>query len=490
MTTASPSLQAFIPKAADLMVVAPEIIVIAAACLILLAELLPSRVSKLLAPWIAATGLVGAFIPIVINGVAVRHAFSDMMVTDGFATLIKAVLAITGLLTIGISANYIKREELDQPEYYALILFSISGMMMMASSADLIMVFLSLEILSISLYILSGFARTQPKSDEAALKYFLLGSFASAFFLYGVALIYGAAQSTNLAKVAEAITAGGMAGNPLLLIGAGLLTVGLGFKVAAAPFHMWTPDVYEGAPSSVTAFMSVGAKVAGFAALARVVMTAFGAEDLNAALWVIAALTMLVGNVVAIAQTNIKRMLAYSSIAHAGYILVGIVAANKTGISAIVFYLLVYAFMNLGAWAVVILIGGKGDKSINLSDYAGLFWRRPGLAAAMGVFMFALAGLPPTGGFMAKFYIFSAALQANLVGLTVIGVLTSLISVYFYLRITVLMFMREPMEAGEPIPIPFLLGAVLVVTTIITLILGVFPNELFKLAGLARIAGL
>ncbi|MDO8587807.1 MAG: NADH-quinone oxidoreductase subunit N [Armatimonadota bacterium] len=480
----------FVPKAADMLVVGPETIVAAAAMLILLAELMPARISKAAAPWIAALGLLASFIPMTTTGISVRTGFSGMVVTDGFAVLMKAVLAVTGLLTIGFSTHYIKREDLDRAEYYALVLFAISGMMLMASSANLIMVFLSLEILSISLYVLSGFARTQPRSQEASLKYFLLGSFASAFLLYGIALVYGGAGTISLAGIANAIASEGAARNPVLLAGAGLIAVGLGFKVAAVPFQMWTPDVYEGAPSSVTAFMSVGAKAAGFAALARVFLTAFGdiKVDWMPALWAVAALTMIVGNVVAVAQTDIKRMLAYSSIAHAGYILVGLAAANQAGVSALVFYLAAYLFMNLGAWAVVILAGRRGEAGTEIDSYNGLFWRNPGAAAAMGVFMFALAGLPPTGGFMAKFYVFSAALQANMVGLVVIGALTSLVSVYYYARVTVVMFMRDPEPDAAPISTRGLLGVTLAVTAAATIYLGVLPGQLFQLAGLAQIA--
>jgi NADH-quinone oxidoreductase subunit N len=471
------------------LVVGPEIVVAAAAMLIMLAELLPARATRAVAPYLAALGLVAALVIMANTGVIEKTAFSGMVLTDGFAVMIKSILAAAGLVTIGLSTHYIRREDIDHAEYYALILFAICGMMLMASSASLMMVFLSLEILSISLYILTGFARTEPRSQEASLKYFLLGSFASAFLLYGVALVYGSAGTTDLAAIGRAIARSGLAHNPVLLAGAGMILVGLAFKVAAVPFQMWTPDVYEGAPSSVTAFMSVGAKVAGFAALARILMTAFGdlAPNWTTALWAIAALTMVVGNVVAVAQTNIKRMLAYSSIAHAGYILVGMVAANRAGISALVFYLAVYAFMNLGAWAVVILVSRRGEAGMDVSDYNGLFWRNPGAAAAMGVFMFALAGLPPTGGFMAKFYIFSAALQANMVGLVVIGALTSLISIYYYLRVTVAMFMREPDAQASPLATPTLLGLTLAATTIVTLYLGVLPGHLFRLAGLARL---
>lgn len=481
------TLQAFIPKLTDLTVIKPEITIAAAAMLILLSMLPTGKAAKITAPWIAGLALAETFIPLIRTGFAHGTGFQGMMITDGFAVLVKSILAATGLLTIGISTRYIKRENLDHPEYYALMLFAISGMMLMASSSNLIMIFLSLEILSISLYILTGFAREAPRSQEAALKYFLLGAFASAFLLYGIALVYGSAGTISLKGIAEAIARKDMAQNPMLLVGVGLIGAGLAFKVAAVPFHMWTPDVYDGAPTPVAAFMSIGAKAAGFAALARVLLTAFPAlkQDWVPALWAIAVLTMIIGNVIAVSQNNIKRLLAYSSIAHAGYILIGITSANEAGISAVVFYLAVYLFANLGAWAVVILVSRQEDAGIDLPSYNGLFYRNPTAAGAMAVFMFALAGLPPTGGFTAKFYIFSAAIQANMVGLVIFGVLTSLISVYYYFRVTVLMFMREPEEAGISTPAP--LGAVMVITALITLTLGVLPGGLLKLAEAGKI---
>jgi len=383
-----------------------------------------------------------------------------------------------------ISIPYVRRTGMDRGEYYALLLFSTLGMMIMAGSLDLITIFLGLETLSISLYILAGFLREQLKSNESALKYLLLGAFASGFVLYGIALIYGATGSINLKRVAEVVAAGKVASPTLLIIGMGLLIIGFGFKVASVPFHMWTPDVYEGAPTSVTAFMIAGTKAAAFAAFLRILMTALPVlqPDWSRILWVLAVLTMTVGNVVAIAQSNIKRMLAYSSIAHAGYILVALVAAGKLGSGSVLFYLVAYTFMNLGAFAVVVALARQEGERLTIDEYAGLGLRYPFLGAAMALFMFSLAGIPPTGGFMGKFYIFSAAIQANYIGLAVIGVLNSVISAYYYLRVTVVMYMGQ----GEAEPAAGRLSPALTLAVLIaivgTLQLGLFPSRIFEVA--------
>jgi NADH-quinone oxidoreductase subunit N len=356
-------------------------------------------------------------------------------------------------------------------------------MMIMAGSLDLITIFLGLETLSIPLYILAGFQRTADKSNESAIKYLLLGAFATGFFLYGVALVYGATGATRLAGVARALAGGG--GGIMLSLGVGLLMVGLGFKVAAVPFHMWTPDVYEGAPTSVTAFMIAGTKAAAFAALLRIFFYALPSHqaDWVPILSVLAALTMIVGNVAAIAQQNIKRMLAYSSIAHAGYVLVALASGRDAlAASSALFYLVVYALMNLGAFAVIIALTERGETGLGIADFAGLGARHPFLGLAMAIFMLSLAGFPPTGGFMGKFYIFSAAVQGHQVGLAVVGVLTSVISVYYYLRVTVVMYMREPATApGRGTVTPGLVLAAAVAAAG-TLYLGLFPARWWELA--------
>ena len=357
-------------------------------------------------------------------------------------------------------------------------------MMFMAASAHLIMLFLGLEVMSIAVYVLAGLFREDARSNEASLKYLILGSFASGFLLFGMAFLYGAAGGTLYLDELPKALAGHTFARPMTLLAIGLLIVGFGFKVAAAPFHMWTPDVYEGAPTSVTAFMAVGVKAAAFAAFARVFFLAFPAMkmDWNMMLWVLAVATMTIGNVCAIAQTNIKRMLAYSSIAHAGYLLVALVSASQLGAVSLLYYLLAYTLMNLGAFGVVILVGRKKDSYLNIYDYSGLGFQHPALGAAMALFMFALAGMPPTAGFVGKFYIFSAAVQSGFIWLTIIGVMNSLVSMYYYLRITVLIYMK-PAEADlGPVTFSPGLTAVLAVTAAGVMLIGIFPGSLYELA--------
>lgn len=416
--------------------------------------------------------------------------FSRMMVVDNYSTLFTIIFLVGTTLTALLSVDYASRMGIDRGEYYALLLFTTAGMIMMAQGLNLVMIFIGLETLSIALYILAGMQRQRFASVEASLKYFLLGAFSTGFFLYGVALTYGATASFDLEHISRAVSRSSLSGEPMLFIGVGLMLVGFGFKVATVPFHVWTPDVYEGAPTSVTAFMSVGSKAAGFGAFVRVFSFALQplAPDWTQVLWVIAVATMLVGNILAIVQSNIKRMLAYSSIAHAGYIVVAMVAANALGASSVPFYLLVYTFMNLGAFGVVLALGRQQEEVLTIDDYAGLGRRAPALAAAMALFMFALAGIPPTAGFVGKFYIFSAAVQSGFVGLAVIGVLASLISVYYYLRVVVVMYMREP--TGEVPILPRRAPAViaLVVSVAGTLLLGLFPNAFMTAASHSLVA--
>jgi NADH-quinone oxidoreductase subunit N len=365
----------------------------------------------------------------------------------------------SGLIGIALAYDYLKRMGLERGEYYTLLVFSIGGMMFMSLAADLIVVYLALEWLSYPLYVLAGFARPQLDSEESALKYFLLGAFAGGFALFGIALVFGATGTTALVGIVEVI-AQGTTDLTMLAIGAALILIGIGFKISVVPFHMWTPDVYHGAPSAVTAFMAVGAKAGGFVGLLRVFVVAFPhlATDLAPILWSVAALTMILGNIVAIAQSNIKRMLAYSSIAHAGYTLMAVVPFGQADVSgdavaAVLFYLIAYALTNFGAWAVVIALekaegAAKELRSgLELKDYAGLGKKYPLLAAAMTIFMLSFTGVPPTLGFVGKFYLFRTVLEGGFVGLALIGVLTSLVSAYYYLRIVVIMYMQE----GEPV---------------------------------------
>jgi len=412
-------------------------------------------------------------------------AFGGMVTFDGFSVFLSMLLLMTGVVTITLAYNYLKQSSLDRGEFYTLLLFSITGMMLMAQASDLIVVFLALELLSIPLYVLSGFARPQVDSEESAMKYFLLGAFASGFLVYGIALTYGATQTTDLSTIWSVISQNGaLTHDPLLLAGAALILVGLGFKVAAVPFHMWTPDVYEGAPTIVTAFMSVGAKVGGFAALLRVFFTAFPAlaAEWSMAIAILSALTMILGNVAAIAQSSIKRMLAYSSIAHAGYILMAVVAGGSLandGTSAAVFYLLAYAVMNLGAWAVVIAVEKHNGELTTIDDFAGLGTTRTGLALSMALFMLSFTGLPPTIGFIGKFYVFRAAIDAGFMWLAVIGVITSLVSAFYYLRIVMVMWMKSGEGAATT---SRSLNLIVGLAALVTFVMGLVPNYLIAAA--------
>lgn len=416
--------------------------------------------------------------------------FNNMVMLDGFSTFVNALLLLSGLLGIGLSFGYIKRMNLERGEYYTLMLFSISGMMLMAQAGDLIVVFLALELLSIPLYVLAAFDRPKVQSEEAGLKYFLLGAFATGFVVYGTTLVFGATQTTSLSGIVAFLGSNGAPGL-LLSIGAALILVGLGFKIAAVPFHMWTPDVYQGSPTAVTAFMAAGAKIAGFAALLRVFATAFPsiAVDMTGVLWAIAALTMILGNVIAISQTNIKRLLAYSSIAHAGYILMAFVpygnpdaAIRNQSIAAGLFYLVSYAITNFGTWGVVIALEKAEGKGLEIRDYAGLGRKYPALAAAMTIFMLSLIGLPPTLGLVGKFYLFRAVLAGGFPGLAIIGVLTSLISAYYYLRVVVVMYMQEgnPERSRESF-----LDLTTAFTAIVTVVISLVPQFLFAWASSA-----
>jgi NADH-quinone oxidoreductase subunit N len=370
-------------------------------------------------------------------------------------------------------------QQIRAGEYYALILFGAVGMSLMSSAVELVLIFIALEISSISTYILAGFRRRAAISSESSVKYFLLGSFATAFFLYGVALMFGATGSTNISTIGDVLRSGQI---PLLAYaGVALMFVGLGFKVAAAPFHVWTPDVYEGAPSPVVGFMSTAPKAAAFAVLLRVMFEAHAPGRIGL-IWAVAALSMTIGNLGALVQNNIKRLLAYSSIAHAGYLLVAYAALPNNGIPAAMFYAASYAAMNVGAFAVISHFGNAGERYVTLEDYSGLGRRSPLLAATLTIFLLSLIGIPITGGFFAKFYVFSAALQANLVGLVIIGVLNSAVGAYYYLRIIVVMYMREPQQEVPVARIPLGLGAALAISLVATIYLGVLPGRVLEYA--------
>ena len=412
--------------------------------------------------------------------------FNGMFIADGYSLFFKLIFMLNVILTVLISVKYIVIEKVNFGEYYSLILFSTLGMMLMASAGDLITLYLGLELMALSTYVLAGFLRHDIKSNEAAMKYFLLGSFASAFLLYGISMIYGLTGTTDLHAISSYISQKGLSGNPVLTLSMIMFAVAFSFKIAAVPFHMWAPDVYEGAPTSVTAFMSVGPKAAGFAVLGRVFLTAFGAARIEwtGILIPIAILTMAVGNIAAISQTNIKRMLAYSSIAHAGYILLGIIAGTSEGMASVLNYLFIYAFMNIGAFAVVIMLRSEGFKGDNISDYEGLAKTHPLAAALMLVFMFSLTGIPPTAGFMGKFYLFMSAVSAGYTWLAVTAVIFSAISAYFYLRIVMYMYMKEPKTAVQLSASPGIALA-LAITVIAVLLIGVFPSKVISVARIA-----
>ena len=470
----------------DFEVILPLIILVVWACVLLLVDLFIPRQRKWLTALLAAFGLA-LTLGFTLAQVGLENfGFSGMVVVDGFSVFLNALLLFTGLLGIALAYGYLKRMGIERGEYYSLMLFSISGMMLMVQAADLIIVFLALELLSLPLYVLSAFSYNNAESEEAGLKYFLLGAFSSGFVLYGIALVYGATATTALRGIVAAASAG--TSGLLLTIGAALILVGLAFKVSAVPFHMWTPDVYQGAPSSVTAFMAAGAKIAGFAALFRVFATAFPSisSDLTPILIAISALTMIVGNFIALSQTNIKRLLAYSSIAHAGYILMAFVPYGNSNpevasvsIAAGLFYLVSYTVTNFGAWGVVIALEKKEGQGLEISDYAGLGRKYPALAAAMTIFMLSLIGFPPTLGLVGKWYLFSAVISGGYIGLAIIGVLTSLVSAYYYLRVVVTMYMME----GEPvIERDFWLGLTIIGTALVTVLVSLMPQGLFTWA--------
>lgn len=413
-------------------------------------------------------------------------AVANAVVIDGFGIFFVATIACAVVLGSLVADAYLRREGLDGPEFYVLMLLSASGGMTMAVANDLIVLFLGLEILSIALYVLAGFQRGRAASREAAIKYFVLGSFSSALFLYGIALVYGATGSTQLPEIAAFLARNVLVSNGVLLAGMALLLVGLGFKVAAVPFHAWTPDVYQGAPSPVTGFMAAAAKAAGFAGLLRVFFSTFTTLELDwrPVVWALAIATVLVGSVMAVVQNDVKRMLAYSSISHAGYVLIGLQAANADGIAGALFYLLAYTFMVLGSFAIVTVVSRTGDTGHALENYRGLAARRPVLAFAFTVFLLAQAGIPFTTGFLAKFYVIAAAVEAESYALALIGMLAAVVAAFFYLRVTVFMYSAAP-DGAEPAPrlaVPTGVGIALGLTLAFTVVFGVLPSPILRFA--------
>jgi len=478
------------PTTAEYLRILPEIILTVVGTLIMFLEAILSDSQKRIFAPLSLAGLTAALVAAISANGSPGAAFHDMLVIDGFATFFRVLVIAVGMLAIFGSTEYLRRENHPGGEFYALILFSVMGQCVMATANELIMIFIGLEISSIASYILAGYLRDDSRNNESALKYFLLGSFATAFLLYGIAWIYGFTGSTNLLEIRRQLEG---AGAPSLLISgtaAALMFVGFGFKISAVPFQIWAPDVYQGAPAPVSAFLSVGPKAAAFAILLRTYLTAFApiSDRWVPVVWVCALATMIVGNFAAIQQSNIKRLLAYSSIAHAGYVLVAVTAHSEVGSAAAMFYLAAYAFTNFGAFAVVTHVARKGERFTKIEDFAGLAQRQPAMAAMLTIFLLSLIGVPLTGGFFGKFYIFKAALDANLVWLTVLGLLNSAVAAYYYLRVLVVMYMKDPEAGGEALPAagPALKIAVYG-SAIATLILGIFPSFVLDFASKAAL---
>ncbi len=467
----------------------PELTMITIALTVLVLDFVVERRAKALLGWYSLAGLaIAAAMTVKLAGLS-GSFFGGTFLLDGFAVYFKLAFYIACGLSILLSMKYLDIEELHRGEYYALMLFATTGMMLMASAGDLLTLYLGLELMALSIYILAGFMRHEGRSNEAGMKYLLLGAFSSGIMLYGMSLLYGIAGTTNLNGIL-AFLHGADLGNPALFLGVVMLIVSFGFKVAAVPFHMWVPDVYEGAPTSVTAFMSAGPKIAGFAVLLRVFVHTLAPlrGDTTAILAGIAVLTMAVGNIMALGQTNIKRMLAYSSIAHAGYAMVGLAAGGPEGAASVMLYVLIYAVMNMGAFGVVIMLRRSGARGEEIADYAGLAKTNKAAAFLMLIFMFSLTGIPPMAGFMGKFYIFKSAVQAHMVWLAVVGVIFSAISAYFYLRVIMVMYMQEPKEEFHLVRSPALaLALAFSVTAVIWI--GVYPSAVLDYAR-ASIAGL
>jgi NADH-quinone oxidoreductase subunit N len=464
-------------------VLGPMLIVTSAGFACLLLDLVESGRGKRDLATVGVLGLGGALLSSALMWGGAPTAFQQMVVVDDFALFFNAIFCVSTALVLLLSVDYLRRQGAEAGEYYVLVLFAALGMMLMASALDLLVVFLGLELMSLSLYVLAGFFRTRATGNEAAMKYFLLGAFASGFFLYGIALLYGATGTTNLARLGASLAGPGAAIQPLVLVGLALLLVGFGFKTSAVPFHQWAPDVYEGAPTAVAALIATGSKAAAFAALLRVLVAMRPLQpEWGLIVWLIAALTMTVGNVVALAQRNLKRMLAYSSVAHVGYMLVGVAAGHDLGSAAVLYYLLVYSFATVGAFGVILVLERNGAEAVDLEGYGGLAARHPVLALVLTVCLLSLIGLPPTAGFVGKFYLFGAAIRGGFVGLAVIAVLNSVAAAYYYLRLIVYMYMREPEGPGLRVALTPAAGLALAITVWATMHLGLFPGTVFAFA--------
>jgi len=472
----------------DLAAVAPEIVLTGFACLLLMTAVFLKRGGGFVNPCLALVGLAVAGWFALCQGEP-RSAFFGMYAADGFARFFKIIFLLGTGLVVLVSVRYNEEEGMNNGEYYALLLFSTVGMMLMAAASDMMTVFLGLELLSISLYVLAGYARNRPESNEAALKYFLLGGFAVGFLLYGMAMIYGATGHTDFAGIGRVAALG--AGNRVyLVVGAVLLLVGLGFKLAAVPFHQWTPDVYQGSPIPVTAFMSAGPKAAVLAVLIRVYAQSVSFMNVDWLVWlsVLAVMTMTVGNVAALVQTDAKRMLAFSSISHAGYAMVGLAAATREAVASVLVYMLVYTLMNIAVFGILALVARKNEQRTKMRDFAGFARSNPVLAVSMTILVFSLAGIPPMAGFMAKFYVLMAAVKAGLYWLVLAAVLNSAVGVYYYLRFTVYMYMDEAEEKLPPVKASPALVVAIALSLVGVLLIGVVPSSYLEAAGRAIVS--
>jgi NADH-quinone oxidoreductase subunit N len=465
----------------DIRAYLPELILLVWACAALMVDLLLRRGQRLALAGFSLAGVLLALlacIPLV--GTTVT-TFNGMYALDGFSLFFKVLFLLVVALTILISPRYLLIEEIPAGEYYALILFSTIGMMMMAAGMDLLAIYLGLELMSLAIYALAGFVKRNPKSIEAALKYFLMGSFSSGILLYGLALLYGLTGTTQLTTLAEQLKIVGF--NPVLILAIVLLVGGFGFKIAAVPFHMWAPDVYEGAPHSVVGFISVGSKAAAFAGVMRIFLIALAGAKPHwvPLLWAISILSMLIGTVVAIAQSNIKRMLAYSSIASAGYMLIGVVTGTEIGLASVLVYAMAYVFMNVGAFALVVLLCRRGERGDTIAEFTGLARISPVASLALVIFFLSLTGLPPTAGFVGKFYLFASAIQTGYISLAIIGVVSSAISLYYYFSVVMSMYMQDaPKEHGLS-PTPGLAVALFLMIAG-TIVFGIYPGPLIEAA--------
>ena len=460
----------------------PALIVLAAGVLVLILDLLPPARSKQHLGGVALAGIVTALLAAIAKWGHGARAFRDMVLLDDYALFLHVIICYAAALAVLLSIDYLRRNGIESGEYYALVLMSTSGMLLLASAGDLLVAFLGIELMSLPLYVLAGLFKTRLAAGEASLKYFLLGAFATAFFLYGVALIFGATGATNFDRIAA--TAAARPSDALITVGLGLLLVGFGFKISSVPFHMWAPDVYEGAPTSITALIATGSKAAAFGALLRVLTVALKAAqpDWTVLLWALAAVTMTLGNVAAIAQSNLKRMLAYSSVAHVGYMLVGVVAGGVPGAGAVLYYLLAYTFTTAGAFGVILMVERAGEEAVDVRDYAGLARRHPVLAATLALYLLSLIGIPPLAGFVGKFYLFGSAVRAGYLWLTVVAVLNSAIAAYYYLRVIVYMYMREPDGTAAHMAPTFAGALALAIAAVGIVLLGVAPAPFVDLA--------